>query len=82
MDDRLAIRGIVETLLQQKGDRGGFSDGDLLLTSGRLDSVDTLELVVFLEQNYGIDFSDGLNRDDLDSVNSLLGLIAAKVSKT
>lgn len=82
MDDRLAIRGIVGTLLQQKGDRGGFSDGDLLLTSGRLDSVDTLELVVFLEQNYGIDFSDGLNRDDLDSVKSLLGLVAAKVSKT
>ena len=82
MDDRLAVRGTVEKLLQQKGDRGGFSDSDLLLTGGRLDSVDTLELVVFLEQNYSIDFSDGLNRDDLDSVNSLLGLIAARVSKT
>jgi acyl carrier protein len=82
MEDRLAVRGTVEKLLQQKGDRGGFSDSDLLLTSGRLDSVDTLELVIFLEQQYGIDFSDGLNRDDLDSVASMLSLIATKVSKT
>jgi len=81
MEDRAAVREVVAKLLTQKGDRGGFSDSDLLLTSGRLDSVDTLELVVFLEQNYGIDFSDGLNRDDLDSVDSLVGLIASKISK-
>ncbi len=81
MDDRLAVRGALEKLLQQKADRSGFSDSDLLITSGRLDSVDTLELVVFLETQYGLDFSDGLNRDELDSVDSLLNLIATRCSK-
>jgi acyl carrier protein len=78
MKDRLALRAVLEKLLLQKGDRNTFSDGESLLTSGRLDSVDTLELVVLLEQDYGIDFSNGFDRDDLDSVDSILNLIQAQ----
>lgn len=78
MRDRLAVRAVLEKLLLQKGDRNTFSDGESLLTSGRLDSVDTLELVVLLEQDYGIDFSDGFDRDDLDSVDSIVHLIQAR----
>lgn len=82
MNDRLALRAAIEKLLLQKGDRNSFSDGESLLTSGRLDSVDTLELVVLLEQDYGFDFSDGFDRDDLDSVDSIMKLIQARSSAT
>lgn len=78
MKDRLAVRAVLEKLLLQKGDRNTFSDGESLLTGGRLDSVDTLELVVLLEQDYGIDFSDGFDRDDLDSVDSIMNLIRVR----
>jgi acyl carrier protein len=63
----------MQGLLRQKGDRNGFADGDSLIVSGRLDSVDTLSVLLFLETEYGIDFADrGFDRDELDSVDSIV----------
>ena len=78
MSNRQPVRQLIETLLQTKGDFRAFSDSDPLFSSGRLASVDALEVVVMLEQDHGIDFSDGFNRDDLDSVNSILNLIESR----
>jgi acyl carrier protein len=66
----------LQGLLRQTGDRDGFADSDSLVMSGRLDSVDTLDLVLFLEKNYGIDFAErGFDKGDLDSLDSIMALI-------
>ena len=56
MNDRLVIREFMQNLLTQKGDREAFSDSEQLGACGRLQSIDTLEVVVFLEEKYGTDF--------------------------
>lgn len=78
MSNRQPVRQLIQTLLQTKGDFRAFSDSDPLFSNGRLASVDALEVVVMLEQDYGIDFSDGFNRDDLDSVDSIMNLIESR----
>ena len=78
MNDRLAIREFLQKLLRQTGDRRSFADSDSLVMSGRLDSVDTLDLVVFLEEKYGIDFAErGFDKNDLDSLDNIMALIGA-----
>ena len=59
MADTAAIRDFVHDLLRRKGEDGPCADDAALLTSGRLDSVDVLEIVNFLEQ------CDGLADNDL-----------------
>ena len=78
MSNRQNVQKLIHNLLQTKGDFRSFSDSDLLFSSGRLASVDALEVVVMLEQDYRIDFSDGFNRDDLDSIDSIMNLIQAR----
>ena len=79
MDDRHKLREFLQDLLRHKGDLDAFADSDLLMTSGRLQSIDTLELVVFLEEKYGIDFAErGFNQNELDSVDNIMGLIGAQ----
>jgi acyl carrier protein len=70
------VRAFLRDLLERTGDRDGFADCDSLVMSGRLDSVDTLDLLVFLEEKYGVDFAErGFDRDDLDSLDSVMSLI-------
>jgi acyl carrier protein len=77
MNDRVAIRDFIRKLLRSKDDAADFSDSDPLISSGRLQSFDTLEIVLFLEEKYGIDFAKrGFDQDQLDSVNSIMALIS------
>jgi acyl carrier protein len=79
VDEKLGIRKLLQDLLKTKGDRLDFSDSDLLITSGRLQSIDTLEVVVFLEEKYGIDFAEhGFDQNELDSVDRIMTLINTK----
>jgi acyl carrier protein len=79
MNDRLAIRTFLQDLLNTKSDRQGFSDSDSLIASGRLQSIDTLEIVLFLEDNYSIDFAErGFDQNELDSVDSIMALIGER----
>ena len=48
-----------------------------LVESGLIDSLALLQIVTYLEQAYGVDFSErGIDPEDLRSVNSILDLIA------
>jgi len=77
MKDRLVIRGFVQNLLRQKGDREAFSDNEPLAARGRLQSIDTLEVLVFLEEKYGIDFGDrGFDQNQVESVDNIIALIS------
>jgi len=76
MDHREEIRKYLKDLLLLKGDSQPFADDASLLLSGRLASVDAVEIVVFLEEKFGVNFSEvGFDEALIDSVNSIDSLI-------
>lgn len=84
MERNAAIRAFVRELLASRGDMEPFSDAASLLQSGRLQSIDAMELVVFLEENYGVDFEvTGLEQAMIESLDGIIALVddAAKGTK-
>ena len=80
MDDtREIIRQLLRETLQKNNDTRGFSDTDSLILSGRFQSLDVLEIVVFLEERFGIDFSEGFDQSQLDSVEEIMSLLRTSV---
>lgn len=80
MNTRNELRAHIQRLLADKGDREPLGDTDSLVLSGRLDSVDILQIVVFLEGNYGIDFAEQeFDQEDFDSIAKILELIQLRV---
>jgi len=76
MSTQAKIRNFLEKTLNDKGDSAGFTDQQLLVTEGRLTSLDVMMIVVFLEENYGIDFSDRpFDQNEFDSVDSITALV-------
>jgi len=53
----LRVREFLRQRLEARGDRGPFNDDDSLLVSGRLDSMDALQIILFLEGQFEVDFS-------------------------
>ena len=61
------------------GEEVAFSDDDSFLEQGIIDSTGVLELVAFLEEQYGMTIADEeLVPDNLDSISNLLRFIASK----
>lgn len=53
-----------------------IGDADGLVTSGLIDSLALVQIVLYLEENYGIDFAArGFDPDRLASIASILELI-------
>ncbi len=53
-----------------------LSDSDELVASGLIDSLALLQIVTYLEEAYGLDFSDrGLDPEQLGSIGNILDLI-------
>lgn len=78
MESKQMIREFVQSLLTQKKDARPFGDDTSLILAGRLDSIDTVELVLFLETAFGLKFgSSGLHREQLDTVNTIDALVQA-----
>lgn len=70
------IREFIAELLARKADSASFDDSESLVSRGRLDSVDVMEIVLFLEDRFELDFGDrGFNLDDFDSVSHILALL-------
>ena len=71
------IRIFVMSRLGLHGDISLLSDDDPLFSSARLDSLDAVELVIFIETEFGIDFSKlGFDLTLLDSVNAITELVS------
>jgi acyl carrier protein len=61
------------------GQEAAFSDDDSFLEQGIIDSTGVLELVAFLESQYGITVDDEeLVPENLDSISNLVRFIGAK----
>jgi acyl carrier protein len=77
LDPRGEIRTFLQEALDNSGDDAEFSDSESLVVSGRLDSFAVVEIVMFLETNFDLDFSDGVfDQTDFDSVDRITQLIA------
>ncbi len=75
MTEKDDIRNFVQNLLTSQEDRRPLADDDSLLLSGRLQSIDAVEIVLFLEERFGIDFADiGFDREQIDSVDTIYAL--------
>lgn len=81
MKGKAEIHEFVQDLLTQSGDDQPLTDQDSLLLSGRLQSIDAVEIVVFLEENFGIDFGQiGFDRDQIDSIDAIYALVQTTAS--
>jgi len=76
MDRIEEIRVFFKKLLALRGDRQPFSDQSSVFLSGRLGSVDAVEVVVLLEEKFGIDFTEtGFDEAQIDSIDAIQLLI-------
>jgi acyl carrier protein len=70
-------RFIIDNFLFGRGE--GLSDEQSFLDSGIIDSTGILELVMFLEETYGLQVNDEeLIPDNLDSVNKISAFLQKK----
>jgi acyl carrier protein len=73
---RSQMRDFVTQRLRMRGDLAPLNDEDLLFSSGRLDSLDAVEIIMSVEIDYGINFSE-INFDLtlLDSIAAIADLV-------
>jgi acyl carrier protein len=78
MDDtRETVRQKLRQILEKNDDTRGFSDTDSLVFSGRFESLDVLEIALFLESRFGLDLSEGFDLSRLDSVEEIMNLLGS-----
>ncbi len=76
MDKKELIRNHIQGIMEKNMNPTDFGDDESLVLSGLLDSMAVLEIVVFIEDRFGIDFSDeGFDQNDFDTVNCISDLI-------
>ncbi|MEK6202352.1 MAG: phosphopantetheine-binding protein, partial [Desulfobulbaceae bacterium] len=67
----------LQELLADYGKETDFGDDDLLVTSGLLDSLAVLRMVVFLEEEFGLDLAErGFDQNDFDSLSNIMRLVS------
>jgi acyl carrier protein len=76
MDYKPEIRRCLAEILQRKGDSRAFADDASMFLGGHLDSIDSVEVLLFLETRFGIKLpTDGSHRSRIDSVNAIDALV-------
>lgn len=71
------IRKFLQETLLRNGDTAGFSDDDSLVKSQRLDSLDLMDLLLFIEEHYAISTSKlGEDVTVVDSLNLMVDYIS------
>jgi acyl carrier protein len=83
MNIRAKVREHISRRLLMKRDSDIFTDSESLFVSGRLDSLDVLATISFLESEYGIDLAkmefDVILVDSVDAISGIAGDEACKV---
>jgi acyl carrier protein len=77
MDQKTAVREFVNELLSIRNDTEPVRDEESLMLSGRLQSLDAVRIVMFLEETFGVNFGKvGFHPELIDSVDSINALVA------
>ena len=81
MDEIRQIRGFIFQNFLFAEDDGSLSNSDSLIASGTIDSTGVLELILFLEETFGIKGAEEeMVPANLDSVESIAGYLGRKRS--
>jgi acyl carrier protein len=73
------LKDFINQALASQADRGAYADDEALFSSGRLDSFTMMNLVMYLEQSFGIDFAGtGFDIDLVDSIDAIESLVDAQ----
>ena len=76
MDQKTAVREFVNELLSIRNDTEPVRDEESLMLSGRLQSLDAVRIVMFLEETFGVNFGKvGFHPELIDSVDSINALV-------
>lgn len=76
MDRHGRVREIVAHALAEAGDDGAFADGEALVTSGRLASLDVVNILLELEASFGFTADpDRFDPADFESVDAILAML-------
>ena len=71
------IHAEIKRLLEENSDQGPLGDKDPLFSSGRLSSFAMMTMVMFLEQEFGMDFGNiDLDVSLVDCVDDIDALVA------
>jgi acyl carrier protein len=75
--DKTALRAFIKSCLEENGDRNEFDDHESPFIGGRLASLAVTQLVVFLEEHFGIDFAEvDFDVEILDSAERIEALVS------
>ena len=73
------VRKFIEDNFLFRDDRAALSDGESLLDAGLIDSTGILELVAFLESDFGIAMADAeIVPANLDSIATIVAYVEGK----
>jgi acyl carrier protein len=76
------VRGFIEENFLFRGGLSSLSDGESLIESGIMDSTGILELVAFLEMEFGITMADAdIVPENLDSVMAICTYVDRKLQQ-
>jgi acyl carrier protein len=82
MNERAAVREVVAAALADAGDLVPFGDLDSLVVTGRITSIDVVNIVVALEEKFGVevhaDEFDPMRFDSVDAIVELLAEVKAR----
>lgn len=73
------IRDLVITMLADHGHRNDIGEHDSLFFSGKLDSLAATQVMMTLEQDFGIDLTDAdFDISQLDTIARIEALVAGR----
>lgn len=82
MNERSKIRSFIFDNYLIGASENSLDDDDSFLEKGIIDSTGILELIMFVEENYGIEVADEeVIPDNFDSVNKLCNYLAKKMAQ-
>jgi methoxymalonate biosynthesis acyl carrier protein len=81
MKTRDQLRQFIFQLAKDHGHMDAVNDDDPLILSGLLDSLAVVHIVVFMEEQFGIDFSNiYFDQDDFDNIDRMVSFVEANLS--
>lgn len=81
MSTKETLRNFILENYMFTDDQNALKDSDSFLDSGIIDSTGILEVVMFLEESFGIKVDDEeMVPENLDSIDNLVAFVARKIA--
>jgi acyl carrier protein len=76
MKTRDQLRQFISNLAKDHGHLEAINDDEPLILSGLLDSLAVVHIAVFMEEQFGIDFSNiYFDQDDFDTIDRMVSFV-------